>query len=74
MTRYDFTAAAKWLGMYSPEEMAQTLKEGALGLVSMGLEKDDGTDPKERVLRMMEAVNFVCDFLATVTTNERRQA
>lgn len=65
-TRYDFTEAANWLGYYPAKEMAQTLRENALNLVNMGLEKSDGIDPKERVLRMMEAVNFVCGFLDTI--------
>lgn len=63
---YDFTEAAKWLDCYSAKEMADTLKDESLNLVNIGLEKDDSVDPKERVLRMQEAVNFVCGFLGTI--------
>lgn len=69
-TRYDFTEAEKWLSCYPANEMAGTLKEEALNLVNIGLEKEDGIDPKERVLRMMEAVNFVCGFLDTIKEKE----
>ncbi len=70
MTRYDFTETERWLNSYPAKEMAETLKDEALNLVNMGLEKEDGIDPKERVLRMMESVNFVRDFLDTIKQEE----
>lgn len=73
LTRYDFTEAEKWLKCYSAKEMAEMLKDNAMNLVSMGLGQSDGIDPKEHVLHMMEAVNFVCDFLNTIETEELRE-
>ena len=69
-TTYDFTETAKWLEYYPANEMAEMLKDNAMNLVSMGLGQSDGTDPKEHVLHMMEAVNFVCGFLHTIGTKE----
>lgn len=66
MRRYDFTETANWLGSYTAKEMTDQLKDSALALVDFGLEKGNGIDPKETVLRMMEAVNFVCGFFDTI--------
>lgn len=66
MRRYDFTETADWLGSYTAKEMTDRLKDSALALVDFGLEKGNGIDPKETVLRMMEAVNFVCGFFDTI--------
>lgn len=67
---YDFTQTAGWLESYPAKEMADSLKDNALALVGVGLEKPDGADPKETVLKMMEAVNFVCSFLDTIKEKE----
>lgn len=64
-TKYDLTEAAQWLEVYSPEDMAERLKTRAIELAGTGLENDD-FDPKVRVLRMQEAVLFVCGFLETI--------
>ena len=66
MTRYDFTAAQEWLNHYPAKDMSDQLKDNALGFVNFGLELHEDTDPKEKVLRLMEAVNFVCGFLDTI--------
>ncbi len=66
MKRYDFTKATEWLECYPVNVMADELKCNALSLVDLGLGKESLTDPKETVLKMQEAVNFVCGFLETI--------